>query len=463
MGGDRAASTCRCCELLERTAAPLTLGADARALRPARDAAADRPASDCVAFLRDTRAVGPRRGRDRAGAGRRAASWRPRCAAPSGDYSARRRRVRGVRRRPARTAAPGRGRGTARAVDLGGHPRGAAAAGDRRRAATCRSRPASPATGGASAAGAAASGCPSAPTRPGSSSGLAAARRARLLRRPDGRARARLGRPARADRDRRRAGRGADRLADRRAGLARRQRLSRRLPLPRLPPRDRPPHAPVEQRAARPYSPRRRARGRPRARARLRRAGDRAARRLRAPSGAGPGVLCCAFDTELLGHWWYEGIEWLRGVVDEAAAQGLELATVGDAVGRVEPVAPRAGGVDLGDRQGPHDLGLAARRRASRSRRAAPSCGRSRQRRRQPRRARRSSAPRASCWRSRRATGPFLVTRDLAADYPRRARRATTRAALDAALGALADSTAVPEPSLRNLAPDLALSSLAAP
>jgi 1,4-alpha-glucan branching enzyme len=51
-----------------------------------------------------------------------------------------------------------------------------------------------------------------------------------------------------------------------------------------------------------------------------------------------PGVLCCAFDTELLGHWWYEGLEWLRCVVAEAADRGLELATVGDAVGHVEPV-----------------------------------------------------------------------------------------------------------------------------
>jgi 1,4-alpha-glucan branching enzyme len=57
---------------------------------------------------------------------------------------------------------------------------------------------------------------------------------------------------------------------------------------------------------------------------------------------------------------------------------------------------------------------------------------------------------------------PFQVTRELASGYPVERVRAHL-AAHDAALGALADSTTVPEPSLRNLAPDLALSSLAAP
>jgi 1,4-alpha-glucan branching enzyme len=33
---------------------------------------------------------------------------------------------------------------------------------------------------------------------------------------------------------------------------------------------------------------------------------------------AAGGVCVCALDTELLGHWWYEGIDWLRFVVEEA-------------------------------------------------------------------------------------------------------------------------------------------------
>ena len=55
-----------------------------------------------------------------------------------------------------------------------------------------------------------------------------------------------------------------------------------------------------------------------------------------------------------------------------------------------------------------------------------------------------------------------MATRELAGDYPRE-RLEAHGVDLDAALGALADSAAVPEPSLRNLAPDLDLASLTAP
>ena len=37
------------------------------------------------------------------------------------------------------------------------------------------------------------------------------------------------------------------------------------------------------------------------------------------------GLLCCALDTELLGHWWYEGQAWLRAVLEEAESQGCGL------------------------------------------------------------------------------------------------------------------------------------------
>lgn len=53
---------------------------------------------------------------------------------------------------------------------------------------------------------------------------------------------------------------------------------------------------------------------------------------------AGGGLCVCALDTELLGHWWYEGIEWLRAVLDESARQGLALTTLDDALERHEPV-----------------------------------------------------------------------------------------------------------------------------
>jgi 1,4-alpha-glucan branching enzyme len=56
----------------------------------------------------------------------------------------------------------------------------------------------------------------------------------------------------------------------------------------------------------------------------------------------GGGVCVCALDTELLGHWWYEGVAWLAAVVDEAARQGLALCTLDDALERHEPRALEA-------------------------------------------------------------------------------------------------------------------------
>ncbi len=55
----------------------------------------------------------------------------------------------------------------------------------------------------------------------------------------------------------------------------------------------------------------------------------------------GGGLVVCALDTELLGHWWYEGITWLRAVVAECARQGLELVRLDDALERRQwPSAP---------------------------------------------------------------------------------------------------------------------------
>jgi len=56
----------------------------------------------------------------------------------------------------------------------------------------------------------------------------------------------------------------------------------------------------------------------------------------------GGGLVVCALDTELLGHWWYEGVAWLSAVVAECAAQGLELVRLDEALARSEP-APAAG------------------------------------------------------------------------------------------------------------------------
>ncbi len=51
-----------------------------------------------------------------------------------------------------------------------------------------------------------------------------------------------------------------------------------------------------------------------------------------------------AVDTELFGHWWYEGLSWLEAVVEESSRQGLELVRLDDALERREP-APLEGAV----------------------------------------------------------------------------------------------------------------------
>jgi 1,4-alpha-glucan branching enzyme len=51
----------------------------------------------------------------------------------------------------------------------------------------------------------------------------------------------------------------------------------------------------------------------------------------------GGGLAVCALDTELLGHWWYEGLHWLEAVIEECASQDLELVRLDDAHERFEP------------------------------------------------------------------------------------------------------------------------------
>jgi 1,4-alpha-glucan branching enzyme len=174
------------------------------------------------------------------------------------------------------------------------------------------------------------------------------------------------------------------------------------------------------------------------------------------------GLLCCAFDTELLGHWWYEGQTWLRGVLDEASSQGLELVGVTEGVERVgavprELVASSWGSPkDFSTWDSPvvAEIAFGARRAELRTVAAAAREGAAGTNALE-RAARELLALQSSDW-------AFQVTRDLAADYPLR-RVAGHRAAHDTAIGALADSGGVPDPALRNLAPDLDLAALLAP
>ncbi len=60
----------------------------------------------------------------------------------------------------------------------------------------------------------------------------------------------------------------------------------------------------------------------------------------------------CALDTELLGHWWYEGVEWLRAVVEECSRQGLSLVRLDEATAFARSSCrwtTRSGGRALGE------------------------------------------------------------------------------------------------------------------
>jgi 1,4-alpha-glucan branching enzyme len=58
---------------------------------------------------------------------------------------------------------------------------------------------------------------------------------------------------------------------------------------------------------------------------------------------AGGGLAVCALDTELLGLWWHEGVDWLAAVLEEARRQGLAIAPLDEALERHPPVdAPAA-------------------------------------------------------------------------------------------------------------------------
>jgi 1,4-alpha-glucan branching enzyme len=45
-----------------------------------------------------------------------------------------------------------------------------------------------------------------------------------------------------------------------------------------------------------------------------------------------PAHVIAAFDTELFGHWWYEGPMWLEGVLRALPAAGVQVGTLDDAV-----------------------------------------------------------------------------------------------------------------------------------
>jgi 1,4-alpha-glucan branching enzyme len=160
----------------------------------------------------------------------------------------------------------------------------------------------------------------------------------------------------------------------------------------------------------------------------------------------GGGVCVCALDTELLGHWWHEGVGWLGAVIEECARQRLALTTLDDARERHDPV-PVEGelgvtswgeGGDLRTWSGPTVAELAWRARSLELGLLAHG------RRPRDRALRELLALQASDW-------AFIATNDMAGDYPRE-RVAAHAEALQRAMEADWDG----EPGLRNLAPELA-------
>jgi len=170
-----------------------------------------------------------------------------------------------------------------------------------------------------------------------------------------------------------------------------------------------------------------------------------------------PGLATFAIDTELLGHWWSEGPEWLGAVVRQATERGIRLVALPEAAaerrGEPRPLhdSTWGDGKDLRTWDSPRiaDLAWAARRlelrllRALGAGRLAPEAAH--------RATRELLAVQASDW-------AFLDARRQAGDYP--FIRATGHA--EGLLEAI-DSPAPPDPRMRNLAPDLNLSPLLEP
>jgi 1,4-alpha-glucan branching enzyme len=163
---------------------------------------------------------------------------------------------------------------------------------------------------------------------------------------------------------------------------------------------------------------------------------------------AGGGLCVCALDTELLGHWWYEGIDWLRFVVEEA---GDLLVHLDAALAQIDaapapgelPVTTWGTSRDLSTWSGPAvaDMAFAARDAELRVVAKGAASG--------TRALRELLAVQASDW-------AFLAAREAAGPYARE-RHQGHLAALDAALATGGDD------AVRNLAPQISHAPLLAP
>jgi 1,4-alpha-glucan branching enzyme len=190
--------------------------------------------------------------------------------------------------------------------------------------------------------------------------------------------------------------------------------------------------------------------------------------RYRAERGR-PGLLVVALDTELLGHWWYEGAIWLDAVREQALEAGIALAKLPQALERHEPAGRPLRESTWGQRK---DLSTWDSPRVEHLRWPA-ACAELELV---------TSSLKFRHWEDRKALAAavrellllqssdwaFMETRELAADYPSRRVAGHSMAfarALAAATGGVKDSRPVPgaDQYLQGLAPSLDLSGLFEP
>lgn len=171
-----------------------------------------------------------------------------------------------------------------------------------------------------------------------------------------------------------------------------------------------------------------------------------------------PGLAVCALDTELLGHWWYEGMDWLAAVLEEADRQGLALTTLDAARERHEPVPAPAAELPICSWGTPRDLStwdapavadLTWQARAAELEVVAAAGGAS------AAAVRELLALQSSDW-------AFMATRELAGEYPRERASGHARA-LHAALARLDSASPAEPPGPRNLAPGATAAALLRP
>ena len=169
------------------------------------------------------------------------------------------------------------------------------------------------------------------------------------------------------------------------------------------------------------------------------------------------GLMVFAVDTELLGHWWTEGPQWLKHVLERAESRGLSLVTLDEAAGgktREAELKESTWGEDKNFTtwDGPvvADLTWGARRLELEVNRAVAG---GLDRDRAERAARELLAVQSSDW-------AFLDNRKQAGDYPYQ--RATLHAGqLFEALQSYSDERL--DTRVRSLAPDLSLTPLLTP